>query len=36
MLDTVANFHRIRFQEKLWIQTHENGKKTHFEPDLDL
>ena len=30
MLDIVASYHRIQFQEKLMIQTLENGKKPHF------
>ena len=30
MLDIVASYHRIQFQEKLVIQTLENGKKPHF------
>ena len=34
MLDTVARYQRIQFQEKLMIQTQENGKKPHSGPDL--
>ena len=34
MLDIVASYHFRQFQGKLMIQTQENGKKTHFGPDL--
>ena len=30
MLDIVASYDCIQFQEKLMIQTLENGKKPHF------
>ena len=30
MLDVLASYHRIQFQEKRMIQTQENGKKPHF------
>ena len=33
MLDS---YHCMHFQEKLMIQTQENGQKTHFGPDLGL
>ena len=31
----VASYHRIQFQERLIIQTQENGEKSDFGPDLD-
>ena len=34
MLDIIANYHRMQFQEKLMVQTQENGKKPHFVSDL--
>ena len=34
MLEVVASYHCIQFQEKLMIQTQENGKKLYFTPDL--
>ena len=34
MLDSVASYHLIQFEAKLMIQTEENGKKSHFGPDL--
>ena len=34
MLDIVASYHRIQFQEKLMIQTQENDEKAHFGPDV--
>ena len=34
MLGVIASYHRIQFQEKLMVQTHENGEKPHFGPDL--
>ena len=34
MLDIVASYHCMKFQEKRMIQTQENGKKPHFGPDL--
>ena len=34
MLDIVASYYPIQFQEKLMIQTQENGKKPYFGPDL--
>ena len=36
MLDFVASYHRIQFQEKSMIQTQENGKKRHVRSDLGL
>ena len=36
ILDIVASYHCIQFQEKLLFQTQENGKKSHFGPDLGL
>ena len=33
MLEIVANYHRMSFQGKRMIQTHENGEKSYFEPD---
>ena len=30
MLDVLASYDRIQFQEKRMIQTQENGKKPHF------
>ena len=36
MLDIVASYHCMQFQGKLIIQTHENGAKSHFGPDLGL
>ena len=35
MLGVIASYHRIQFQEKLVVQTQENGEKPHFGPDLD-
>ena len=34
MLEIVASYHCMQFQQKLMIQTQENGGKLHFEPDL--
>ena len=34
MLDIVASYRSIQFQEKIMIQTQENGKKPHFGLDL--
>ena len=34
MLDIFASYHRMRIQEKLMIQTEENGKKPHLVPGL--
>ena len=34
MVDIVASYKRIQFQGKRMIQTQENGKKSHFVPDL--
>ena len=34
MLEIVARYHCIQFQEKIMIQTQENGEKPHFGPDL--
>ena len=34
MLEIVASYHCMQFQQKLIIQTQENGGKRHFEPDL--
>ena len=34
MLDILASYNCMQFQEKLMIQTQENGKKTHFGPNL--
>ena len=36
MLDIVPNYHRIQFQGKFMIQTHENAEKHHSEPKLGL
>ena len=36
MLDIIASYHLIQFQEKLTIQTQENGEEPHFGPDLGL
>ena len=36
MLDVVASYHCLQFQEKLMIQSQENGEKSHFRPDLGL
>ena len=36
MLDIVANYHCMQFQGKHMIQTHANGEKFHFGPNLDL
>ena len=30
----VTSYHFMQFQEKLEIQTQENAKNPHFEPDL--
>ena len=35
MLDIVANYPCMQFQGKHMIQTHTNGEKLHFGPDLD-
>ena len=34
MLDIVAGYHCIQFHGKRTTQTQENGKETHFRPDL--
>ena len=34
MVDIVASYKSIQFQGKRMIQTQENGKKSHFVPDL--
>ena len=34
MLEIVASYHCMQFQQQLMIQTQENGGKLHFEPDL--
>ena len=34
MLDVVATYQSMQCQIKLMIQTQENDKKSHFEPDL--
>ena len=34
MLDIVANYHRVQFEEIRTIQAQENDKKPHFKPDL--
>ena len=34
MLDIVASYHCMRFQEKLITQTWENGKKPIFRPNF--
>ena len=34
MLDIIASYHGIEFQEKLMSLTWENGKKSTFEPDF--
>ena len=34
MLDIVASYHRMHFQEKPMIQTQENDTKPHFGPHL--
>ena len=36
MLDIVAIYTCMQFQEKLIIRTQENGEKPHFGPDLGL
>ena len=35
MLDIVASYYRMEFQEKLMKQTWENGKKISFGPNFD-
>ena len=35
MLETVACYNCMQFQEKRLIQTQENGEKPHFGSDLD-
>ena len=35
MLETVACYNCMQFQEKRLIQTQENGQKPHFGSDLD-
>ena len=35
MLDIVANYHCMQFQGKHMIQTHANGEKFDFGPNLD-
>ena len=34
MLDIVASYHHMQFQEKRMIQAQENGEKPHFGPDF--
>ena len=34
MLHIIASYHPTQFQGKPMIQTQENGKKCHFDPDL--
>ena len=34
MLDIVANYNRIQFQERITVQTQANGEKPHFGFDL--
>ena len=34
MLDIVTSYDCMQFQEKLMIQTQENGEKPQFRPDL--
>ena len=34
MLNIITSYHRMQLQEKLMIQTQENGKKPHSGPDL--
>ena len=34
MLDIVANYHRVQFEEIRTLQAQENDKKPHFKPDL--
>ena len=36
MLNIVARYHRMQFQGKLMVQSQENGKKSHFGPDLGV
>ena len=36
MLEIVASYHCMLFQEKLMNQTWKNGKKTNFGPDFGL
>ena len=36
MLDIVEIYNRMQLQEKLMIQTQENGEKPHFGLDLGL
>ena len=36
MLEIVASYHSMLFQQKLMSQTWENGKKPSFGPDLGL
>ena len=35
MLNIVASYHRMQFQEQLKIQTQENGEKPQFGADID-
>ena len=34
MLDIVANYHRIQFQERIMVHSQANGEKPHFGFDL--
>ena len=34
MLEIVASYHCMQFEEKPMIQTQENDKKPHFGPNL--
>ena len=36
ILDIVANYHHIQFQEKSMTKTQENGEKPCFGPDLGM
>ena len=36
MIDIVKSYSRVQFQGKFMIQTHQNGEKSHFEPDLGV
>ena len=36
MLDIFTSYHCMQFQGKGMIQTQQNGKNSHFGPDLDL
>ena len=35
MWDTVSTFNPVQYQEKVMMQTWENGEKPHFGPNIE-